>query len=113
MRTSASVAPPSVSGDERDAGCLHLGLRARLVAHPLHHVRAGADEDEVVVLARADEGRVLGEEAVAGMDRLAAGRPGGGDHVRDPQVALAADGGPMQTARSARRTCSASRSAVE
>ena len=87
-RTSASVAPPSRAGDERDAGGLHLRLRARLVPHPLHHVRARPDEDEVVVLARAHERRILGEKPVARMDCLAAGRTGGGDHVRDAQVAL-------------------------
>ena len=76
------------AGHERHVGGLHLRLRLRLVAHPLHHVRARADEDEVVGLAGADEGRVLGEEAVAGMHRLAAGRLGGGDHVRDPEIAL-------------------------
>ena len=84
----AALAP----GDERHAGRLHLGLRARLVAHPLHHVRARTDEDEIVVLARPHEGRVLGEEAVAGMDGLAAGRLGGGDHVRDAEVALRGGG---------------------
>ena len=36
------------AGHERHVGGLHLRLRLRLVAHPLHHVRAGADEDEVV-----------------------------------------------------------------
>ena len=76
------------AGHERHAGRLHLSLGARLVAHPLHHVRVRPDEDEIVVLARAHEGRVLGEEAVAGVNGLAAGRLGGGDHVRDPEVAL-------------------------
>ena len=76
------------AGHERHAGGLHLRLRARLVAHPLHHVRVRPDEDEIVLLARANEGRVLGEEAVARVNRLAAGRLGGGDHVRDPEVAL-------------------------
>ena len=51
---------PSVPGHERHAGRLHLRLRARLVAHPLHHVRVRPDEDEVVLLARAHEGRILG-----------------------------------------------------
>ena len=71
------------------------------------------DEDELVVEARLGERRVLGEEAVAGMDRLAARRRRGGDHGRNPQVALVGGGGPMQTARSASRVCSAPSSAVE
>ena len=73
---------------ERHVRRLHLRLGAGLVAHPLHHVRARPDEDELVVLARSHEGGVLGEEAVTGMNRLAAGRLGRGDHVRDAQVAL-------------------------
>ena len=59
------------AGDERHVGRAHLRLRAGLVAHPLHHVRSRADEGEVVLLAGAHEGGVLGEEAVAGMDGLA------------------------------------------
>ena len=77
-RASASVAAPSVPGTSGTPAA-HLRLRARLVPHLLHHVRGRADEDEVVVLARAHERRILGEESVAGMDRLAAGRRGGGD----------------------------------
>src|SRR5919204_46928 len=49
------------------AGDAHLGLRARLVAHALHHLCARTDEDQIVLLARADEVGVLGEEPVAGM----------------------------------------------
>src|SRR5439155_16918482 len=50
---------------ERHARARHLGLRLHLVAHARHHVGVGADEDEVVVDARAGEGRVLGQKAVA------------------------------------------------
>ena len=53
------------------------------------------------------------EKAVAGMDRVASGRLGGGDDRRDVEVALRRLGGPMQTARSARRVCSVPASAVE
>ena len=62
-----------------------------------------------------DEGRVLGEEAVAGVDRLAAGRLGGGDHVRDPEVALGrrrradADRAGRRAGRGARRRRRSSR----
>ncbi len=73
---------------ERHTGGAHLGLRACLVAHPLHHLGRRPDEDEVVLLARTHEVGVLGEEAVAGMHRLAAGRLRGGDDRGDAEVAL-------------------------
>ena len=73
---------------ERHAGRAHLRLRLRLVAHPRHHVRGRPDEDEIVVLARAHEVGVLGEEAVARMHRLAAGRRRGRDDRGDAEVAL-------------------------
>ena len=98
---------------ERDARRAHLALRDRLVAEPLHHVGRRPDEDEVVLGARPCERRVLGEEAVARVDGLAARRRRGRDDARDPQVALGGGGGPRQTASSASRTWSASRSAVE
>ena len=66
---------------------LQLGLRLHLVAHALHHVGAGPDEDEVVLLARIDEGGVLGQEAVPGMDAVALGRLGRGDDRGDVEVA--------------------------
>ena len=79
---------PLGARDERNAGGTHLGLRARLVAGLLHHLGGRADEDEVALVAGAHEGRVLGQEAEARVNGLAAGRLGRGDHVRDPQVAL-------------------------
>ena len=87
------------AGHERHAGGAHLGLRPRLVAGRLHHLGRRPDEDEVVLRAGAHEGGVLGEEAEARVDGLAAGRLGGRDDVGDPQVAVASPtGGPMQTA---------------
>ncbi len=62
------------AGDERHAGSPHLRLRGRLVAEPLHHLRRGTDEHEVVLRTRAREGGVLREEAVARVHGLAAGR---------------------------------------
>ncbi len=56
-RTSASDARALGARHERHAGRTHLRLGAGLVAHPLHHVCARADEDEVVLLAGADEAR--------------------------------------------------------
>ena len=93
MSAAAARAPSTVVGavgarHGRHAGRAHRRARRHLVAHLLHHVRGRADEDEVVVDARLDEGGVLGEEAVAGMHRLAAGRDRGRDDRRDAQVAL-------------------------
>ena len=76
------------SRHERNVRALHLRLRLHLVAHPGHHLRGRSDEDELVVLAGRDKGRVLGQEPVAGVDRLAAGCRRGGDHGRDVQVTL-------------------------
>jgi hypothetical protein len=56
------------------------------------------------------EGRVLGQEAVAGVDRLAAGA-GRLDEPVDVEVALGAGAGPMRTAMSAARHVGASASA--
>ncbi len=57
---------------------------------------------------------VLGEEAVAGVDRVGAGDLGRADDRRDVEVALGAPAaGPMHTASSAKRTWSARASASE
>jgi hypothetical protein len=72
----------------------HLLLGLDLVPHARHDVGARADEDEVVLVGRAHEGGILGQEAPAGVDRLAPGRPGGGDQRRDPEVALRRGGRP-------------------
>ena len=73
----------------------------------------GADPDDAVALDDLGELRVLGEEAVAGMDGVGVDDLGGRDDVRDVEVGSVAGGGPMQTVSSARRTCIASASAVE
>ena len=82
------------SRDEGKPRLRQLPLRLDLVAHPHHHVCVGADEDEIVVLARAHEVRVLGEESVAGMHGVAAGGLARGDHRRDVQIALGRGGRP-------------------
>ena len=83
---------PVGAGDERHSRRAQLFFRTHLVPHPLHHVRGWPDEDDPRLLARADEGGVLGEKAVAGMQRLAAGRLGCRDDARDAQVALGGRG---------------------
>ncbi len=63
---------PVAARHQRHARGAHLVLGSRLVAEPLHHLGRRPDEDEIVVGAGAREVRVLGEEPVAGMNRLAA-----------------------------------------
>ena len=60
-------------GDHRDAGLLHQPPRGHLRAHRLDRLRRRADPDETGLLDGAREGGVLGQEPVAGMDRLRAG----------------------------------------
>ena len=94
---------------ERDARRAHLPLRDRLVAEPFHDVGRPC---RLRSFSAPCERRVLGEEAVARVDGLAARRRRGRDDARD-QVALGGRAGRGQTASSASRTWSASRSAVE
>ena len=78
-----------VARRERHAGLLHQLLGSRLRAHRADRRRRRADEDDARLGARIGEGRVLGEEAVAGMDGLGAGRLRGGEDVRGDEVRLA------------------------
>ena len=65
-----------------------------LLAHEGDRLAARADEDDPRLLARAREGRVLGEEAVAGVDGVRPARPRGVEHTVDAQVRLARGGRP-------------------
>ncbi len=60
--------------------------RAQLVAEEVERLRRRTDEDEARLRHGAREGGVLGEEAVAWMDRLAAGRLGERDDPRPVEV---------------------------
>ena len=82
------------AGQQRQAGLLHQVARDRLVPDLLHHLGARPDEGDPVVGADLGEEGVLGEEAIAGMDRVGAGLLRGADHVGDVQVALAGVVGP-------------------
>ena len=62
-----------VDVEHRNAGRDRVLLRRDLVARHLEHVRAGADEGDAGVRGRLGEVGVLGEEAVAGVDRVGAG----------------------------------------
>ena len=61
-----------------------------LVAHQPDHLGTGADELDVAGLADLGEVGALGEEAVAGVDRVGAGDLGRADDRRDVQVAVGA-----------------------
>ena len=74
--------------DDRDAGRLHRGARLRLRPHQLDRRAGRADPRDPRLLDRSSELGVLGEEAVAGMDRVGAGLS---RRVQDPladEVAL-------------------------
>ena len=75
---------------DRHARLLHRAPRPRLVAEQADHVRRGADELDVARLADFGEVGALGQEAVAGMDRVGAGDFGGADDRRHVEVALGA-----------------------
>ncbi len=73
---------------DRHARRLHQLASARLRAHRLDRARRRADEHDARVLARLRERRVLGEEAVAGMDRLGAGARRHVEDLLDAQVVV-------------------------
>src|SRR6266508_3282378 len=58
------------SWDDRDAGARHALARGDLRAHQLDRFRRRSDPDEPRALDRAGKGRVLGEEAVARVNRF-------------------------------------------
>ena len=78
----------------RDAESRRDGARPALVAERLKSLRRRADESHLPFGTLASEVRVLGEKAVAGMDRVRARRHRRGDDGVDVQVARRA--GPRQ-----------------
>ena len=73
----------------RNAERLHRLLRGDLVAHQADVLGLRADEDDLVRLHDVGEMRVLGEKAVAGMDRVRARDLAGRDDRRDVEIGLA------------------------
>ena len=84
------------AGHDRHPGLGHDLARPRLRAHRFDRLRRRADEDDARLVAGAGEVGVLGEEAVAGVDRLGARLLGGLDDLLDVQVALGRDRGADQ-----------------
>ena len=77
---------PVGAGDGGDAGLVGEGARGGLVAERAQHVGRRTDERDAGVGARLAEARVLGEEAVAGVDRVDAGVLGDADDLVDREV---------------------------
>ena len=71
------------------AGIDHAPLGGSLVAHGGDGGGRRADEDQAGVLAGRGKGLVLGEEAVAGMDRIGARLVRGLEDAVDAEIALA------------------------
>ncbi len=62
-----------VTGEDRQTRSPRRLASPQLVAGELHHLRRRSDERQVMITRSPGERRVLGEEAVAGVDRVAAG----------------------------------------
>ena len=77
------------AGDERHARARHGRPRRELVAHGGDRLRRRSDPDETRGLDRLGEGGALGEEAVAGMDGVRAGRTGRAEQRLDVEIRLA------------------------
>ncbi|MCD6016863.1 MAG: hypothetical protein K0R41_4691 [Geminicoccaceae bacterium] len=75
--------------DDADAGRRREALGRELVAHGANRRDRRADEDDSLGRERLGEGGVLGEEAVARVNRLGAAQPGRLDDALDPQITLA------------------------
>ena len=74
------------AGEHRHVVLLGQRAGAGLVAEELQRLDAGPDEDDALLRAAPREAGVLGQEAVAGVQRVAAGRLGRRDHSLDVEV---------------------------
>ena len=77
-----------MTGNRRDLRLRRELLRLDLVAHRLDGLDVGSDKHDAGLFERPGEGGVLRQEAVAGMDRLGAGRLGRGDDLADIEIGL-------------------------
>ena len=84
------------AGDDRDAGLLHDLAGSGLGAHRLDRRRGGTDEHQARLVERPGEVRVLGEEAIARVDRLRPRLLRDLDDPLDIQVALGRRRRPQQ-----------------
>ena len=65
-----------------------------LAAHSLHCIRRRSDPNQAGINARLRKRCTLGEEAVAGMDRIGAHLARGGQHCIDIEVGFGSRCGP-------------------
>ena len=72
----------------RDLGLGGELLRLDLVAHRLDGLDVRPDKDDARLFQRPGEGCVLGQKAVARMDRLSPGRFGGANDLADVEIGL-------------------------
>src|SRR4029453_2579685 len=81
------------SWNGRHTGFLGQALGGRLVSHLADLIAGRADERDVGGLAGVGELGVLGEKAVAGVDRVGSGDFRRGDQVGDAKIGLPAGWG--------------------
>ena len=89
--TTVSLSLPhslTCPGHRGDPARLRGPPRRRLVPHGLYRLRPRPDEGDPLLLAAPRERRVLGEEAVAGVDDVDAVGLGDGDDALDVEVGL-------------------------
>ena len=79
---------PGTARHDRHAGGLHAAPRLGLVAHGPDGGGGGTDEGQSCLCYGLGERGALGQEAVAGMDGLALGRPRRLDELSDVEVRL-------------------------
>ncbi len=75
-------------GHDRNAGLDGRAPRARLVAQHPHRLGLRPDEGDPVLVAGIDEVGVLGQKAVARMDRVRPARSGDPNYFRDREIRL-------------------------
>ena len=91
--TFSSSTAPSLPGTTGTFAFLASFVRATLSPTAAIALTRRADELDLAAAADLGEVGVLGEEAVAGMNRLHVGDLGGGDDARDVEIGLGRRGG--------------------
>ena len=88
IRVVVGLVGAAIAGHDGNAGRLHQGFGARLVAHGVDRRRRRADEDEAGLGAGFGECGILGQESVARMHRVGARKLCGRQQRLNVEVAL-------------------------